>query len=240
VTHESLQGLQIPLGSGALAAILHLPERLPAPALVCSHGLLSSKDGSKFSQLGVVFGAAGFAVIRFDFTGCGGSTAAHLDTLVATRVRDLDTVIEFIRRQSWWDGKLALLGSSFGGTVSLLAAAARPQLVSAMACWATPFDLGAIAGGLEGAPRTTVRFPAGHRLGEPNHLGNLPALKNVLVVHGGSDEIVPCRDAVSIYQRLGEPRRLLIMEPADHRFLDPDWRRQALDASLDWLSRLMA
>lgn len=235
MSDRSRLNIEIPSSPGCLTAFVHLPEWQPAPTLVCCHGLLSSKDGSKFQWIGEAFRAAGFAVVRFDFTGCGASSTTPLETLLATRLRDLGAVIDYCRDQPWWNGRLVLLGSSFGGYVSLLTAAAQPGLVQALACWATPFDLTEIRRKLEEKPQDLPPFPPRHRLGEPETLHHLPALQNVLVIHGGRDELVPQQDAIEIYRRLGEPRRLIVMSPADHRFVDPAWRRQAVARSMDWL-----
>ncbi len=56
----------------------------------------------------------------------------------------------------------------------------------------------------------------------------------VLLIHGQLDEIVPWSDSVRIYERLNDPKRLLLMRTSDHRVSDESWRRTAIQASLDW------
>jgi alpha-beta hydrolase superfamily lysophospholipase len=226
--------VDIPTPAGTLSAVVHLPERTPAPVIVCCHGLLSSKDGSKYAAAGETFSGGGFAAVRFDFSGCGGSKASPAGGLLESRVRDLNAVLEYVVGQPWsMEGKTGLFGSSMGGYVALLAAASRKVEVGAVACWATPFDLRKVGPALESSDaleRSEVSV-----LGHPRALRSLPPVDHVLIIHGERDEIVPWREALDIYEQTGGSGRLLIMETADHRFLDADCRSLALRVSLDWL-----
>lgn len=56
----------------------------------------------------------------------------------------------------------------------------------------------------------------------------------MLIIHGQEDETVPWAEAVATYRQVGEPKRLLLMQTADHRLLDPHWREMAMRASLEW------
>ena len=82
-----------------------------------------------------------------------------------------------------------------------------------------------------------MRIPwgPGMELGGPNDLEDLPAVPRVLIIHGQEDELVPWAQAVSIYERVGEPRKLSLIRTADHQVTDPSWRRMAMRASVDWL-----
>jgi len=219
----------------SLAATVHLPSRKPAPTVVCCHGLLSSKESPKFRLLGEEWGRQGVAVVRFDFSGCGESGRDFGESLLQCRLRDLEAVLAYVKEQPWANGRLSLMGSSMGGYVSLLAVARRPDELQGAACWATPFDARKIRRFLD--ERSPLHFPVGYELGRPETLEDLPPLSNVLLVHGQRDEIVPWREASQIHRRLGEPRRLLLLEEAEHRLLSPECRRRAMDASLRWLQR---
>ena len=54
-----------------LSAVIHLPGKVPAPVIVCSHGLLSAKASPKFVAICETMSKAGFCALRFDFSGCG-------------------------------------------------------------------------------------------------------------------------------------------------------------------------
>ena len=225
----------IPVAGGSLAALVHLPTRLPAPTVICCHGLLSSKDSSKFAAMAEDLCHSGFAAVRFDFSGCGETQAALEDSLIGSRRRDLLAVMAFVQRQDWNNGHLGMMGSSLGGYLALLAAAASSASgVRAIVCWATPFDLSKVSVAIENGGLPTRILPASGQLGEPQDLSGLPPLTGVLVVHGERDATVEWSAATQIYRRMADPKQLLLFEQADHRFVDPVCRRMAIHASTEW------
>lgn len=230
--------IDVETGAGPLAAWLHLPLRTPAPVIVCCHGMLSSKDSPKFVLLAEDLSRAGAAVLRFDFSGCGESRAALGEELLSTRLRDLHAVLDYAQSQPWSNGEIGLLGSSLGGYLSLLAMASGHRPIKAAVCWATPFDLGKIKRAISDSVELKKSFPADFRLGSPENLQDLAGVGGVMIVHGQQDEVVPWRDALDIHERLGEPKRLLLVQQAEHRFLDPACRMLALTASLQWFKEL--
>lgn len=230
----SVEAVDIPTPDGPLAGVVHLPSRIPACVVVCCHGLLSSKDSDKFVRIGEEFSQNGIAVVRFDFSGCGGSGASLGDSLVAGRMRDLRAVLDFVYRQPWSNTVTGLLGSSFGGYLALLTAASDRKRLNAVVCWAAPFDLEKIQLAPEEPEALKKRFPPGFELGAPTSLEGLPPVSGVFVIHGKQDRTVPWQEALDIYSHSADPRRLLVMEKVEHRFLDPSSRRLALRLSLEW------
>jgi alpha-beta hydrolase superfamily lysophospholipase len=231
------QAYSVPGPSGPIACVVHLPERLPAPLLVCCHGLHSAKDSSKYTAAGEQFCEAGCAVVRFDFSGCGDSAPPSSPDLYAVRMADLSAVIDHARRADWCSDKpVALFGSSLGGYLALLwAASAGPDAVHSIACWSTPFDLAGVH--ITPEPDDSPAMKSGRiPFSGPSSLRDLPSLKRVIVVHGQQDETVDWNDALDLYRHLGEPRRLLLLEGGDHRILDPADREAAFRATFDWFS----
>jgi alpha-beta hydrolase superfamily lysophospholipase len=219
---------------GPVPAVVHLPERTPAPVVVCCHGLLIYKDSSKFVAIGERFSSAGLAVVRFDFSGCGESQTIRRESLLFSRMRDLRFVLDYVQHEGWGNGTTGLLGSSLGGYLSLLAAASNPHRVQAVVCWATPFDLSRIKLALSESEELKQVFPPGFLLGSPENLNELHPVPRVLIIHGQQDETVSWHEAVAIYRRVDEPKRVLLMKTADHRLLDPHWREMAMKLSLEW------
>ncbi|MGA2026669.1 MAG: alpha/beta fold hydrolase [Syntrophobacteraceae bacterium] len=217
-----------------LSAVVHLPGKVPAPVIVCSHGLLSAKESPKFVAIGETMSKAGFCVLRFDFSGCGDSPPRRGMSLVEARTCDLKAAMSFVLKQPWSDGCIGLLGSSLGGFLSLLAANERPELIRATVCWAAPFDISGIRPDTEDFEELRTNFPDGPSLGSPTNLDGLGEAGRVLLIHGQLDNVVPWRDSVRIYERLNDPRKLLLMRTADHRISDDSWRKRAIQASLEW------
>jgi len=238
VPQSRAERIDVETAAGPLAAWLHLPPRTPAPVIVCCHGMLSSKDSPKFALLAEELSRAGAAVLRFDFSGCGESRAALGEDLLSTRLRDLHAVLDYAQNQPWSNGGIGLLGSSLGGYLALLAMAFGRRSLAAAVCWATPFDLGKIKQAMADSAELKQFFPPDFRLGSPENLQDLSSVRGVLVVHGQQDEVVLWQDALNIHERLGEPKRLLLVQQAEHRFLDPACRMLALTASLEWFRGL--
>lgn len=224
--------LSIEAEGTVLSAAAHLPARLPAPVIVCSHGLLSAKESPKFIALGEALGKAGFCAMRFDFSGCGQSPKRSGSSLIEARTRDLAAATAFALKQPWSDGRTGLFGSSLGGFLSLLCANERPELIGAVVSWAAPFDMGS-----KHSKKLSAVFPEGP--GSPTNLAGLEEARCVLLVHGQSDEVVPWTDSVRIYERLKDPKKLLLLHTADHRMSDQSWREAAIRETVEWfLARL--
>src|SRR5215216_6132345 len=96
---------------GRVCLVLHLPEGdAPVPCVVACHGLSASKESDKYLMLGAELPAAGYALARFDFRGCGESSGREEDTTIATRIEDADAVLKLLGRHPRLSGDFGLLG----------------------------------------------------------------------------------------------------------------------------------
>ncbi len=131
---------RVAVGDGQLALVLHLPAS-PArvPCVVACHGLNASKNSEKYLLLGAELPAAGLALARFDFRGCGESSGREEDTTIASRIADVEAVIRALAGHPRLDGRFGLLGSSLGGFVALFVASRRPG--TPVVTWNAPASL---------------------------------------------------------------------------------------------------
>ena len=140
---------QVPSGDGVMAAYLYLPPGAgPFPGLVVNHGSTIHPGTSDFCRPGTaaVLTAWGYAVLLPHRRGYGNSAGrtwrqevtaefgtAEYDRALAARLgHEADDVVAAVdwlgARPEVAAGRIGVIGSSFGGTTSLLAAARCPRL----------------------------------------------------------------------------------------------------------------
>ena len=228
---------RVPIAGGALALVLQLPERRPAPCVVACHGLGASKDSDKYLMLGEELPAAGLALARFDFRGCGESSGVEDETTIATRIEDVETVLAWLAAHPRLDDRFGLLGSSLGGFVALHVAARRPG--RPVVTWNAPASLTELANDdLEEGRGLGVAFALEYATGR--YALAPPGVPMHLIVHGEADEVVGFEHGASLHETAAEPCELLLIPGGDHRLTDPAHRKQAVGASRDWLARFLA
>lgn len=141
--------VSVPSGEGPLAAFLYLPAGPGLfPGLVLNHGSTIEPGSSDFCRPGTaaILTAWGYAVLLPHRRGYGNSagatwrqdvasdfgTAEYDQALARRLVREAADVVAAVgwlgTRREVDAGRMAVIGSSFGGTVSLLAAARLPGL----------------------------------------------------------------------------------------------------------------
>ena len=102
----------------------------------------------------------------------------------------LDTLAALTFLKGTGHGRAAIIGHSFGGAVAINSGTLSPVATAVIA----------ISSQLAGA----------------HVVGDL-APKPLLLIHGTADDILPARSSELIYERAGEPKRLMLFEGADHR-----------------------
>jgi uncharacterized protein len=215
--------------------VLAIPDNpVKHPCVILSHGLISSKESSKSVALADAFYAAGIASCRFDYHGCGESEGNLRDTTLSIRLKNLATVVEYIRRQNLLDPRaIGLLGSSFGGSTTLLLAAQDKTMRCAILL-ATPHRL-------EKRPDDEldqIGFTDIYDdFSQYDLLAEAGKVSCGLVIHGDNDETVPWNEGMAIYRNLLEPKRFELVKGGDHVFSDPDDRDSVIRLSVDWFKR---
>jgi fermentation-respiration switch protein FrsA (DUF1100 family) len=207
------------------------------PCVILSHGLISSQESAKYLVLADVLARAGIASCRFDFQGCGVSEGPIEETTLTIRLGNLEAVSDWVMAHPSIDEKrCGLLGSSFGGSTSLVKAA-RDERIRCLSLWATPYRLGnkedPSAEGIAFKEALYTDFAAYDLLDEAKKVSH------ALVIHGKVDEVVPFSEGEAIYKNLGEPKKLELIEGGDHTFSTPSHRERAISLSLEWFRRFL-
>lgn len=220
-----------------LKGILHLPEGEPQAVVFGSHGLFSDVTSPKQCDMARCCSAEQVAYFRFSHRGCGESEGTQTDAIdFWGRVRDLEAAIEAVLPLFGPNLPVGLFGSSMGGAVCL--AVASTLHPDAVVTYAAPIrSIGAGEGPVlpEGIPEEILRHPAfGFDLCD-----RLSAIRHALVVHGSSDPVVPVSHAHEIFQRVSEPKRLILQPGGDHPMSDPTHQEQFRKDAMDWITQMI-
>jgi putative redox protein len=232
-----------------LAGVLHHAARSKhGGAVILCHGMESTKNSEKLIHLAEQLAERGIHALRFDFSYVGESSGKFEDITYSGEVEDLQAAFELMRDR--YSGKIAIFGSSMGGTVALMFAAQEPA-VTALATLAAPlhpenFPRRALPpAGLERwRKRGYTRFN-GQRLNvtlleDLERIDVAGTARNIrcpaLIQHGDADEVVPVAEACELHDCLTNTKRLSILKNGDHRLSDPILMQQAMCEALDWLA----
>jgi len=223
-----------------LRGILHLPETANPPVIIGSHGLLSSGDSPKQIALAQACVNRGMAFFRFDHRGIGKSDGDFATaTTFAGRCRDMVRAIEVMQARPETGNRIGLFGSSFGGAVCLSVA---PLFnVSAIVTVAAPLCSQSIQEPyvndpgnsplIEKLDRTALFFDLKEKIARLGHM---------LIFHGDEDPIVPFSNALELYARASEPKRLIRQPGGDHPMSDPEHQDVFLNLAAEWFESYLA
>jgi putative CocE/NonD family hydrolase len=128
-------GIEMPDGC-LLSARVWLPmdaEKDPVPAIL-EHLPYRKRDGTtaRDSLTHPYFAGHGYACIRVDMRGNGDSEGLMEDEYSEQELADAVAVIEWAAAQPWCNGKVGMMGISWGGFNALQVAAKRPAALKAI------------------------------------------------------------------------------------------------------------
>ena len=125
-----------------LAAALELPQGRPRAYALFAHCFTCSKDIKAAREIARALRANGYAVLRFDFTGLGGSEGDFANTNFSSNVEDLVAAADFLREE--YEAPSLLIGHSLGGAAAIVAAKKIPD-VKAVAVIGAPAEADHVA-----------------------------------------------------------------------------------------------
>jgi len=226
-----------------LAGIYHEADGRGKHAAVISHGFAANKDGDKWVYICNGLAAAGISALRFDHSGCGESGGRFEDVTLTRRIGELRAAVNHIRKNRGIES-IALLGSSFGGD-TVLFAACDPHVACA-ATVAAPFTFDFVgdtsaAGDSEFIEIDGMRARRGliDDIARYDVGAQAARVSRLLVMHGTRDDVVPPRDANLIFERAANPKKLVIVDAADHRFSQQSHREIMLDSISEWFAKFL-
>ncbi|MBI2311743.1 MAG: alpha/beta fold hydrolase [Betaproteobacteria bacterium] len=213
-----------------LAARLDLPREKPRAFALFAHCFTCSKDTLASSRISAALMEQGIAVLRFDFTGLGGSGGDFANTNFSSNVGDLVAAADYLRGN--FEAPKLLVGHSLGGAAVLAAAPKIPEAV-AVATVNAPYDPGHVrhliqhaAPEIEATGEAEVDL-AGRRFRiRKQFLDDLASLdsaqtiaslrKALLVFHTPRDTVVSIDNAAKIFMAAKHPKSFVSLDDADH------------------------
>ena len=234
-----------------LAARLEMPSRPPRACALFAHCFTCSKDSKAAVFVSTALAEHGIAVLRFDFTGLGGSGGDFANSDFSSNVSDLVAAADWLRANH---GPPAILvGHSLGGAAVLAAAGLIPE-VKAVATIGAPFEPAHVKGLLAGASaeiaahgsaevdlggrRFTIRQEFLDDLDKQPQAEAIANLKRaLLVMHSPRDTTVSIDNASSIFTAARHPKSFVSLDKANHLLTDRDDAFYAANVLAAWAGR---
>lgn len=234
-----------------LAARLDMPTGPVKAYALFAHCFTCTKDLSAARKIAEALTLQGIGVLRFDFTGLGGSSGDFASTNFTSNLDDLERAADFLRDE--FEAPKLLIGHSLGGA-AVLAVADRVPEATAIATIGAPADVdhvthnfaahlddiknnGEAEVSLGGRPfvikRQFVDDLANHDLARA--VGQMR--KALLVLHAPMDQTVGIENAAKIFDAAKHPKSFVSLDDADHLLRDPANAEYAASVIAAWVGR---
>jgi uncharacterized protein len=178
----------------------------PGPAVLVCNG--NGGDRSMRAALAAALSRMGLAVLLFDYRGYGGNPGSPSEEGLADDAR---AALAYLAGRPEVDpGRVAYLGESLGAAVALRLAVERPPAALVLR---SPFASLAEVGRRH-YPMLPVSLLLRDRYDSAALARRLDA--PLLVVAGGRDQIVPASHSRRLFDAAPQPKRLVVLDGADH------------------------
>ncbi|WP_033069869.1 bifunctional alpha/beta hydrolase/OsmC family protein [Thalassospira australica] len=234
-----------------LAGRLELPAGPVKAYALFAHCFTCTKDLTAARKIAEALNVQGIAVLRFDFTGLGGSGGDFSSSNFTSNLEDIERAADFLRKE--FEAPKLLIGHSLGGA-AVLAVASRIKEATAVATIGAPADVehvthnfathldqinkdGEAEVSLGGRPfviqKQFVDDLANHDLTE-----QVATLKKaLLVMHAPLDQTVGVENAGRIFDAAKHPKSFVSLDQADHLLRNPDDASYAASVIAAWAKR---
>ncbi len=239
------------------SGILASPDTPTDRLVVLCHGFLSNKNSTTNKALTRLLLEQGIATFRFDFFGQGESDGPFEQMTLTTAIDQAWSALELMVTKGYQ--RLGLTGSSFGGLVSILVAARRPELLALalkcpvvdfpetlrlefgderMAHWKKFNEIPNVAGGPHPVPLQYHLYEDCLMYDAYKEAESIRA--PTFIVQGGCDELVPLHQSGRLIDAIRVDKRLEVLTGADHGFTKGEDFRRMTTLIAEWMTRHLA
>ncbi|MFK7964693.1 MAG: alpha/beta fold hydrolase [Burkholderiaceae bacterium] len=236
-----------------LAARLDMPDVTPRGFALFAHCFTCSRDTKGAAYIAKALSEQGFGMLRFDFTGLGGSGGDFGNTSFSSNIEDLLCAADWLRDNH--QAPTLMIGHSLGGAATLAAAPQVPECV-AVATIGAPFDpehvrhqfekdldlieqQGKAQVSIAGRPFTISKSFIDDLSGQPQHNRIKDLNRALLVMHAPDDKTVGVDNARRIFLAAEHPKSFVSLDSADHLLNSEDDARYAAQVMAAWASRYL-
>ncbi|MBL4663670.1 MAG: OsmC family protein, partial [Flavobacteriaceae bacterium] len=237
-----------------LVGRIELPaDQKPHNFALFAHCFTCTKNLSAVKNISRSLTAAGFGVLRFDFTGLGESDGDFEDTNFSGNVEDLIAASDYLKEN--FQAPSLLVGHSLGGA-AVIFAASQLESVKAVATIGAPSNpkhvsnlLADSLDEIERSGKATVNLSGRNFTIKKHFLDDLKAHslpeiaknmdKALLVMHSPQDTTVAIKNAEEIYVAAHHPKSFVSLDGADHLLLKKEDSLYAGNVIAGWAIRYM-
>lgn len=238
-----------------LSGILDFPAAIkPKAYIIISHCFTCTKQTITTARLSRGLAQAGFAVLRFDFTGLGDSEGVFADTHFRSMLCDVESAANFLSMH--YTPASILIGHSMGGTASLAATQYSCatlngiQKIITLASPATPAHVLHHFGGalalLQRGENAHIKVAGQNYPVKPHFIKDVMTYNmdkqmqdcglSIMAVRAGNDSLVEAQEADQIVDYTRGDSLLYQIDGADHLFSGRGHGALLLSYIIDWLS----
>ncbi len=220
-----------------LRGFIHVPKKYEN-AVIILHGFPADCDIKPFRALAKSLAFFNNLVLRFDFNGCGKSEGKLEDSCFTKDQTDIKAAIDFVKK-NYNPEDIILLGHS-GGAIDASIYAHSDTRVSKTILMSGCSDLKTNAKNIFTKDEIESFKTKGYiEYNNPGHWWHKKRVKKsfydelftinikkaiqnykkpLLIIHGSKDEVLPIENAYELHKYANEPKKLLILNGADHAY----------------------
>lgn len=245
--------ISFPGGSGhILDARLELPNDTPKAYAICCHCFTCSKDMLTTYRISKTMAEKGYATLRLDFTGLGGSEGEFSQTGFSSNIADVLAAINYLREH--YQVPSLLIGHSLGGT-AILEAAIHTDEIKAVATIASPSQpdhvlhhFGPALTLLEQGIASSIEVAGEYYDIEPEFLDDLRSYdmqerlarldKPALIFNVVNDALVDEENALELNEWIKADSKIITLDNSDHLLSKKQDANFVVEKIVQWFEQL--